>query len=59
VDVDILAAGAWSLSGVVADGLADAVPLDSLVFAGESTPLYDIAIPSPKPQAATSQPPQD
>jgi tRNA-2-methylthio-N6-dimethylallyladenosine synthase len=33
VDVEILDAGAWSLSGLVADGLADAVP------------LYDIAVP--------------
>jgi hypothetical protein len=30
VDIDITAAGAWSLSGEVADGLADAVPLDEL-----------------------------
>jgi hypothetical protein len=28
VDVVIDAAGAWSLTGTVADGLADAVPLD-------------------------------
>jgi len=33
VDVEILDAAAWSLSGLVADGLADAVP------------LYDIAVP--------------
>ena len=31
VDVDIQAAGAWSLAGVVADGLADAVPLEHLL----------------------------
>ena len=30
VDVDITAAGAWSLAGEVADGLADAVPLEQL-----------------------------
>lgn len=30
VDVTIDAAGAWSLAGTVADGLADAVPLDWL-----------------------------
>ncbi len=30
VDIDITAAGAWSLSGEVADGLADAVPLERL-----------------------------
>jgi tRNA-2-methylthio-N6-dimethylallyladenosine synthase len=31
VDVDIQAAGAWSLAGDVADGLADAVPLEHLL----------------------------
>ncbi|MFM8892265.1 MAG: MiaB/RimO family radical SAM methylthiotransferase, partial [Planctomycetia bacterium] len=31
VDVDIQAAGAWSLAGVVADGLADAVPIEPLM----------------------------
>ena len=30
VDIDITAAGAWSLAGIVADGLADAVPLDQV-----------------------------
>jgi hypothetical protein len=30
VDVDITAAGAWSLAGEVADGLAEAVPLEQL-----------------------------
>ena len=30
VDVEITAAGAWSLAGEVADGLADAVPLEQL-----------------------------
>ena len=58
VDIDILAAGAWSLSGIVADGLADAVPLDALRYSGEATPLYDISLPHPKPQAATSEPPR-
>ena len=48
----------WSLSGVVADGLADAVPLDALTYSGEATPLYDISLPNPKPQAATSEPPR-
>jgi hypothetical protein len=54
----VLAAGAWSLSGVVADGLADAVPLDHLEIAGDAdaAPLYDISLPSAKPQAATSEP---
>jgi tRNA-2-methylthio-N6-dimethylallyladenosine synthase len=48
VDVDILSAGAWSLSAVVADGLGDAVPLDHLRLSGEQpTDLYDIA-PSPR-----------
>ncbi|MBT4886862.1 MAG: hypothetical protein HON07_06565 [Planctomycetaceae bacterium] len=30
VDIDITSAGSWSLAGEVADGLADAVPLDYL-----------------------------
>ncbi len=46
VDVDIYEAGAWALAGTVADGLADAVPLDSLAFTGEATPdLYQLAPP--------------
>jgi tRNA-2-methylthio-N6-dimethylallyladenosine synthase len=45
VDVDILAAGAWALSGVVADGLADAVPLEHLRLSGEGPKLHDIAPP--------------
>jgi tRNA-2-methylthio-N6-dimethylallyladenosine synthase len=49
VDVDIHDAGAWSLSGTVADGLADAVPLDELAFTGESGPdVYQLA-PPPRP----------
>ena len=48
VDIDILAAGAWSLSGTVADGLAEAVPLDSLQFSTEPpVEVYDIAPNSP------------
>ncbi len=47
VDVDIHDAGAWSLAGTVADGLADAVPLDTLAFTGESGPdVYQLAPPS-------------
>ena len=45
VDVDIQAAGAWSLAGDVADGLAAAVPLEHLLEnAGADAPpmLYDI-----------------
>jgi len=45
VDVDIVAAGAWSLSGVVADGLADAMPLDDLRFGDETPAVYQIATP--------------
>ncbi len=46
VDVDIHDAGAWSLSGSVAEGLADAVPLDELAFTGESAPeLYQLTSP--------------
>ena len=59
VDVEILEAGPWSLVGIVADGLADAVPLDSLEYSGEPTILHDITLPPPKPQAATSLPAQD
>jgi len=47
VDVDIQAAGAWSLAGDVADGLADAVPLEHLFAddaAAASPTLYDIAL---------------
>ena len=58
VDIDILAAGAWSLSGVVADGLADAMPLDALDWSGEPPHLHDISLPQAKPQAATSEPPR-
>jgi hypothetical protein len=48
VDIDILAAGAWSLAGVVADGLADAVPLDALRLTGEEpVELHAIALPPP------------
>jgi tRNA-2-methylthio-N6-dimethylallyladenosine synthase len=48
VDVDIQAAGAWSLAGDVADGLAEAVPLEHLLerVGAPATPpapaLYDI-----------------
>jgi tRNA-2-methylthio-N6-dimethylallyladenosine synthase len=58
VDVDIQAAGAWSLAGDVADGLADAVPLEHLLEnAGADAPstLYDIdltaALTSGRPSA--------
>ena len=50
VDIDITAAAAWSLLGTVADGLAEAVPLDEL-SGGQggcgtaAGPLYDIASP--------------
>jgi tRNA-2-methylthio-N6-dimethylallyladenosine synthase len=49
IDVDVLAAGAGSLSGVVADGLADAVPLEGLgPQAAGPGDLYEIA-PAGKP----------
>jgi tRNA-2-methylthio-N6-dimethylallyladenosine synthase len=51
VDVDILAAGAWALSGVVADGLADAVPLDELRLSGEEPELHHIAPPAARGRA--------
>ncbi|MFM9010229.1 MAG: tRNA (N6-isopentenyl adenosine(37)-C2)-methylthiotransferase MiaB [Planctomycetota bacterium] len=57
VDIDILAVGAWSLSGVVADGLADAVPLDALECDGEVPALHDIALPALQPQAMPPPPP--
>ena len=54
VDIDIQAAGAWTLSGDVADGLAEAVPLEHLMADGEAKTrpdpvlhdikLYDIAL---------------
>jgi tRNA-2-methylthio-N6-dimethylallyladenosine synthase len=51
VDVDITAAGAWSLSGTVADGLADAVPLDAVVVGIGAPPvqaahLHQITMPA-------------
>jgi len=58
VDVDILAAGAWSLSGVVADGLADAVPLDTLDWSDEANSLHEIALPVARPQTAPSDAPR-
>ena len=65
VDIDVLAAAAWSLSGVVADGLADARPLDSLRLSGESAEaieLHDIALPAPPakvpPHAAPAEAPR-
>jgi len=45
VDVDIQAAGAWSLAGDVADGLAKAIPIEHLFSEDGSSPppaLYDI-----------------
>jgi tRNA-2-methylthio-N6-dimethylallyladenosine synthase len=58
VDVDIAAAGAWSLAGSVADGLADAVPLAAVVVGvgpppGQASQLHAIAMPprrSAKPE---------
>jgi tRNA-2-methylthio-N6-dimethylallyladenosine synthase len=55
VDIDILAAGAWSLSGVVADGLADAVPLAELEMGGPP-PLHEISLPVNRPAATASGP---
>ncbi len=46
VDVDIESAGAWSLAGTVADGVADALPLDTLHYSHEdSPPLHSITLP--------------
>jgi tRNA-2-methylthio-N6-dimethylallyladenosine synthase len=44
IDVEILEAAAWSLSGRVADGLANAVPLEGLSLGGEGPgELYQLA----------------
>ena len=47
VDVDITSAGAWSLAGSVADGVADAVPLDTLRYSHESAEpvMHSIQLP--------------
>jgi tRNA-2-methylthio-N6-dimethylallyladenosine synthase len=50
VDVDIESAGAWSLAGTVADGIADATPLDTLHYSHETTSppptLHAIKLPT-------------
>jgi hypothetical protein len=51
VDIDVTAAGAWSMSGIVADGLADAVPLEHLFAAGDgkgpaAADVYQIRLPA-------------
>ena len=62
VEIDILEAGPWSLAGIVADGLADAVPLESLRLAGEPSALYDISLPvtssTSEPRAAAAESPR-
>jgi tRNA-2-methylthio-N6-dimethylallyladenosine synthase len=55
VDVEVLEAGAWSLSGRVADGLADAVPLEGLGFSGESALLYEITPLAPRPASPPAE----
>jgi tRNA-2-methylthio-N6-dimethylallyladenosine synthase len=50
VDVDITAAGAWSLAGEVADGLAEAVPLEQLEQPQPA--LHQITMPA-APQRGT------
>ena len=47
VDVDITSAGAWSLAGTVADGVADAIPLDTLRYSHESAEptVHSIQLP--------------
>jgi tRNA-2-methylthio-N6-dimethylallyladenosine synthase len=57
VDIDIHEAGAWSLAGTVADGLAEAVPLEGLALAGETaTDLYNILLPHAPPRPAAAAP---
>ena len=46
VDVSITAASAWSMSGVVADGLADAVPLELPAGMLVDPPLHSITLPA-------------
>ncbi|MDA1040444.1 MAG: hypothetical protein O3A37_09185, partial [Planctomycetota bacterium] len=50
VDVDIESAGAWSLAGSVADGIADAVPLDALRYSHEAASpppaIHSIKLPT-------------
>jgi tRNA-2-methylthio-N6-dimethylallyladenosine synthase len=50
VDVDIESAGAWSLAGTVAAGVADAVPLEALRYSDEAAPppptLHSIKLPT-------------
>jgi hypothetical protein len=42
VDIDIQAAGAWSLAGDVADGLAEATPLEHLFSGGDAAAAPDV-----------------
>ena len=57
VAVDIDEAGPWSLSGTVADGLAEAVPLEGLSLSGEAAAdLYDIALPHTPTRRAAAAP---
>jgi hypothetical protein len=58
VDVDIQAAGAWSLAGDVSDGLAEAVPLEHLFSEHEqaaSTAVYTIDLPKSSPKSSPGQ----
>ena len=55
VEIDIHEAGAWSMAGRVADGLADAVPLAGLGCYDESTPLHDIAPLVPRPASPPAE----
>jgi tRNA-2-methylthio-N6-dimethylallyladenosine synthase len=55
VDIDVISAGAWSLAGVVADGLADATPIPGLSLSGEGpTDVYDISLPGRGSPAKTT-----
>ena len=57
VDIDIHEAGAWVLTGNVADGLAEAVPLEELPLGGGfATNLYDISLPHAPPRPAAAAP---
>jgi tRNA-2-methylthio-N6-dimethylallyladenosine synthase len=53
VDIDITSAGSWSLAGEVADGLADAVPLDFLEK--QNPAVHQIKVPVPSVSRAAQR----
>ena len=53
VDIDITSAGSWSLAGEVADGLADALPLDYLEK--QNPAVHQIKVPVPSVSRAVQR----